>query len=88
VAERVLGRRETYLESTIIEIYHSGANYFHPFQRLMEIERRLLRCTKEAGKTKPLSHNIWVRESQDRDKDSFQREEAMQTTTILFVQPI
>ena len=72
VAERVLGRRETYAESTMIEIYNSVANYFQPFQPLWEIERRLLRCTKEAGKNEPLSHDIWVRESQDRDKDSFQ----------------
>jgi len=72
VAARVLGRRETYAESTMIEIYNSVANYFQPFQRPLEIERRLLRCTKEAGKNEPLSHDIWVRESQDRDKDSFQ----------------
>ena len=37
VAERVLSQIETYAESTIIEIYHSGANYFQPFQRPMEI---------------------------------------------------
>ena len=42
VAERVLGRRETYSESTMIEIYNSVANYFQPFQRPLEIERRLL----------------------------------------------
>jgi len=72
VAERVLGRRETYAESTMIEIYNSVANYLQPFQRPLVIERRLLRCTKEAGKKEPVSHDIWVRESQDRDKDSFQ----------------
>jgi len=72
VAERVLGRSETYVESTMIEIYNSVANYFQPFQPPLEIERRLLRCTKEAGKHEPRSHNIWVRESQDRNKDSFQ----------------
>lgn len=76
VAERVLGRRETYAESTMIEIYNSVANYFQPFQRPLEIERRLLRCTKEAGKNEPLSHDIWVRESQDRDRDSFQGRKA------------
>jgi len=48
VAERVLGWRETYAESTMIEISNSVANYFQPFQRRLEIERRLLRCTKEA----------------------------------------
>ena len=31
-----------------------------------------MQCTKEAGKNEPLSHDIWVQESQDRDKDSFQ----------------
>jgi len=72
VVEWVLGRRETYMKSTIIEIHNSVANYFQPFQRPLEIERRLLRCTKEAGKNELLSHDIWVRESQDRDKDSFQ----------------
>jgi len=72
VAERVLGWRETYAESTMSEIYNSVANYFHLLQRALEIERRLLRCTKQAGKNKLLSHNIWVRESQDRDKDSCQ----------------
>jgi len=71
-ADRVLGRRETYAESTMIEIYNSVANYFQPFERPLEMERRLLRCTKEAGKNEPLSHNIWGWESQDRDKDSFQ----------------
>jgi len=72
VAERVLSRRATYAESTMIEIYNAVANYFQPFQCPLEIERRWLRCTKEGGKNKPLSHDIWVRESQDSDKDSFQ----------------
>ena len=71
VAERVLGRRETYAESTLIEIYNSVANYYQPFQRPLEIERRLLRCTRETGKNEPGCHDIWVRESEDRDKDSF-----------------
>jgi hypothetical protein len=76
VAERVLGRRETYAESTLIEIYNSVANYYQPFQRPLEIERRLLRCTKETGKNEPVCHDIWVRESEDRDKDSFQGRKA------------
>ena len=42
VAESVLGRRETYTESTMIEIYNSVANSFQLFQRPLEIERRLL----------------------------------------------
>jgi len=42
VAERILGRRETYAESTVIEIYNSVANYFQPVQHPLEIERRLL----------------------------------------------
>jgi len=72
MAESVLGLRETYVESTMIEIYNLVASYFQPFQRPLEIERRLLRCIKEAGKNKPLSHDIWVWESQDWGKDSFQ----------------
>jgi len=72
VVERVLGQRETYAESTMIEIYNSVANNFQPCQHPLEIERRLLRCTKEAGKNEQLSHDIWVRESQDKDKDLFQ----------------
>ena len=76
MAERVLGWRENYAESMMIEISNSVANYFQPFQRPLEIERRLLRCTKEAGKNKPVSHDSWVRESQDRDKDSFQGRKA------------
>jgi len=72
VAERPLGRTETYAESTMLEIYNSVANYFQQFQRPLEMERRLLRCTKEAGKNESLSHAIWVRESEATDKDSFQ----------------
>ena len=72
VAERVLGRRENYPESMMIENYNSRANYFQPFQRPLEIKRRLLVRTNEAGNNKPVNHNIWVRESHDRDKDSFQ----------------
>ena len=60
----------------IIEIYNSVANYFQLFQRPLEIKRRLLRCSKEAGKNQPVSHDIWVRESQNRDKDSFQGRKA------------
>ena len=75
-AERVLGRRETYAGSTMIEIYNSVANYYQPFQRPLEIERRLLRCTKETGKNELLSHDIWVRGSEERDKDSFQGRKA------------
>jgi len=56
----------------MIEIYNPVANYLQPFQRLLEIARRLLRYTKDAGKNELLSHDIWVRETQDRDKDSFQ----------------
>ena len=69
LAESVLGRIETYMESTMMEIYNSVVNYFQPFQHPLEIERRLLRCTKEAGKNEPVSYDIWVWESQDRDKD-------------------
>ena len=76
MVESVLGRRETYAESTMIEIHNLVANYFQPFQRTLEIERRLLRCNTEAGKNEPLSHNIWARESQDRDRDSFQGRKA------------
>jgi len=72
VADRVLGRSETYAESTMIEIHNSVANYFRQVQCPLEIVRRPLRCTKEAGKYGPLSHDICVRESQDRDNDSFQ----------------
>ena len=70
MAESVLGQIETYVESTMIEIYNLVANNFHPFQRPLEVERRLLQYTKEAGKNKPVSHNIWVRESQDRENIS------------------
>jgi len=42
VAERVLGRRETYVESTMIEIYNSVAIYYQLFQRPLEIERMIL----------------------------------------------
>ncbi|KAG0638795.1 hypothetical protein HOY80DRAFT_1001502 [Tuber brumale] len=71
-AERVLGQREACAKSTKIEIYNSVANYFQPFKRPLEIEKRLLRCIKETGKNQLLSHDIWVHESEDRDKNSFQ----------------
>jgi len=51
----------------MIEIHNSGANYFQLFEHPLKIERRLLRCTKEAGRNEALSHNIWVPGSQDRD---------------------
>src|SRR5205807_1128843 len=76
MAERVLSRRETYAESMLFEIYNSVANYYQPFQRPLEIERRLLRCTKETGKNELVCHDIWVQESEDRDKDSFQGRKA------------
>ena len=72
MTERVHGRRETYVKFTMIEIYNSVANYHQPFQYLLEIEQRLLRCTKEVERNKTLSHDIWVWESQDTDKNSFQ----------------
>jgi len=60
----------------MIEIYNLVAIYFQLFQYPLEIERRQLRFTKETGKNKPLSHDIWVRESQDWDKDAFQGRKA------------
>ena len=75
-AKSILGGIETYAESTMIEIYNAVPNYFQPFQHPLEIERRLLRCNKEAGMNEPVSHDIWVRKSQDRDKDSFQEMKA------------
>ena len=87
VAESVLGRIETYAESTIIEIYNSVANYFQPFKRPLEIERRLLRSTKEAGKNEAVSHNIWVRESQDWYKDSFPGRKAFKPLLYFSVSP-
>jgi len=58
VVENVLRQRDTYTEFTIIEIYNSVENYYQSFQYELEIVRRLLRCTKDAGKNKPLSHDI------------------------------
>jgi len=40
-AKSVLGRRETYAEATMIAIYKSVTNYYPPFHRPLEIERRL-----------------------------------------------
>ncbi|KAG0643370.1 hypothetical protein HOY80DRAFT_997773 [Tuber brumale] len=70
--DQVHGQRETRAKSTIIESYNSVVNYFTPFQPPVEIEKRLLRCTKDIGENQLLSHAIWVCESEDRDKDSFQ----------------
>ena len=62
-------------------------NYFDHSQHPLEIERRLLPCTKEAEKNRPLSHDIWVRESQDRDKHSFQGRKACQPVLYFSFSP-
>jgi len=87
VAERVLGRRETYAVATMIKSYNLVANYYQPFQHPLEIERRLVRCTNEAGKNEPLSHDILVQESQDKDKDSFQERKACKPLQSLSFSP-
>jgi len=54
VVERVLGRTETYAESTLIEIYNSVANCLHAVHGPLEITRRLWGSTKEPGKNPPV----------------------------------
>ncbi|KAG0633504.1 hypothetical protein HOY80DRAFT_1063569 [Tuber brumale] len=69
---KVPSQRGPKAESIMIKIYNSAANYFPRFQYPREFEKRMLQYTEEIGKNLLLRHDIWVHESEDRDKDSFQ----------------
>jgi len=81
-------REKLRTESTILPIYNSLAKYFQFFQRPLKIERRLLRCSNHAGKNELLSHDIFGPGKSRLGPGFISREEARQSTTILFVHPI
>jgi len=73
LAERILGPAETYADNILIEVYNSVANFYQPFQRPLQVEKRLMRCVRTGdGKRTPVSHTIWVRVNADRTQDTFQ----------------
>ena len=76
LAERILGHAETYADNVFIEVYNSVANFYQPFQRPLQVEKRLMRCVRTGnGKRTPITHTIWVRISADRTQDTFQGRE-------------
>jgi hypothetical protein len=73
LAERILGPAETYAENVFIEVYNNVANFYQPFQRPLQVEKRLMHCVWTGdGKRNLVSHKIWVRVNADRTQDSFQ----------------
>jgi hypothetical protein len=76
MAERILGNAETFAHNVFIEDYNSMANFYQPFQRPLQVEKRLMRCVWTGnGKRTPITHTIWVRISADRTQDSSQKRE-------------
>jgi len=72
LTERILGPDETFADQVRIEVYNSVANFYQPFQRPLEVRKRLLRCVRSGdGKRPPVTHNVWVRVTQDRTEDAF-----------------
>src|SRR6266852_2232498 len=73
LAERILGHAETYADNVFIEVYNSVANFYQPFQRPLQVAKRLMGCVRTGdSKRTPVSHTIWVRVNVDRMQDTFQ----------------
>ena len=73
LTERILGPDETFAGNVRIGVYNSVANFYQPFQRPLEVQKRFLRCVRSGdGKRPAVTHNVWVRVSQDRNQDAFQ----------------
>ena len=73
LTERILGPNETFSDTVRIEVYNSVANFYQPFQRPLEVQKRFLRCVRSGhGKRSAVTHDVWVRVKQDRTEDSFQ----------------
>jgi hypothetical protein len=73
LTERILGPDETFANKVRIEVYNSVANFYQPFQRPLEVQKRFLRCVRsDDGKRPAVTHDVWVRVKLDRTDDSFQ----------------
>ena len=73
LTKRVLGPGKTFVSKVRIEIYNSVLNFYQPFQRPLEVQKWYLRCVRWGdGKRPGVTHNVWVRVSQDRTQDTFQ----------------
>ena len=72
LTERILGPDETFADQVRIEVYNSVANFYQPFQRPMEVQKRLLHCIRSLnGKRSAVTHDVWVRVKLERTEDSF-----------------
>src|SRR3978361_2331234 len=66
MAERILGPSETYAKNVFIEVYNSVANFYQPFHRPLQVEKRLMRCVRsEDGKRTQVYHTICERVNAD-----------------------
>jgi hypothetical protein len=73
LTEKVLGADREFGNKVIIEVYNSVANFYQPFQRPLEVEKRFLRCVRSSDGTRPaVTHDVWVRVDADRGMDTFQ----------------
>ena len=73
LTERILGPDETFADKVRIEVYNSVANFYQPFQRPLEVQKRFMRCVRICdGKRAAITHNVWVRVKEDRTEDTFQ----------------
>jgi hypothetical protein len=74
LTERILGPDETFADQVRIELYNSVANFYQPFQRPREVQKRFMRCGVSSGdgKRPAVTHNVWVRVNPDRAQDAFQ----------------
>src|SRR5205085_498817 len=73
LTEWILGPDETFADQVQIEVYNSVANFYQPFQRPMEVQKRLLHCVRSLNsKRSTVTHDVWVRVKLKRTEDSFQ----------------
>jgi hypothetical protein len=89
LAEMILGPAETYAENVFIEVYNIVTNFYQPFQRPLQVEKRLMHCVRIGdGKRTPVTHTIWVHVNADRMQDSFQgRQVCMPLLHFTYIPP-
>ena len=73
LTERILGPEQSFAGKALIEIYKSVTNFYQPFQRPLEVQKRFMRCDRSGDSARPpVTHNVWVRVDAERGMDTFQ----------------
>ena len=73
LTDRILGPGDDFADKVRIEVYNSVANFYQPFQRPLEVQKRFLRSVQSGdGKRPAITHDVWVRVKLDRTEDTFQ----------------